>query len=240
LNARDHLCFALDYPTLREAHAGAERVAAHVGVFKVGLELFMSSGKEAVSVVQTLGRRVFLDLKLHDIPETVERAVAVAADLQVDYLTVHAAGGARMLEASARRLSQENSKLKLLAVTVLTSLSEAEARALGFGEAVAARARRFARLAVDSGLRGVVCSVEEAAALRAEFGDELFLVTPGIRTAADEHGDQTRVGTPSAAIRCGADLLVVGRPIRDARDPLIAAAHFENEIRAALGERPAS
>jgi orotidine-5'-phosphate decarboxylase len=229
----ERLCFPLDYPTLAEAQRGAEAVAEHVGVFKVGLELFVEAGPDAVRAIQKLGRKVFLDLKLHDIPETVERAVARAAALGVDYLTVHAAGGSQMLRPAVARLRREGSNLELLAVTMLTSLSADDATELGFSSPLPDQALRFARLAQQAGVHGLVCSVAELATFRSELGGALTLVTPGIRPAGAAHGDQKRVGTPTSAIQAGASLLVVGRPIRDASDPRAAADAIVREIAAA-------
>jgi orotidine-5'-phosphate decarboxylase len=233
-SARDRLAFPLDYPTLAEARRGAERVVASAGVLKVGLELFVREGPAAVRLGEELGAAVFLDLKLHDIPETVERAVASAIGFGVRYLTLHAAGGPRMLEGAARRLEREGSGLTLLAVTVLTSLDDADLRATGCPDGTATQALRLAKLAVSSGVRGLVCSAAEVRQLRDALGPEVVLVTPGIRPADASGGDdQKRVGTPAGAIRDGSSLLVVGRPIRDAADPALAARRIVDEIAAA-------
>ncbi len=234
--ARDHLCFPLDFPTLSEAQRAAEAVAEHVGVFKIGLELFIQGGPEAVRAIQGLGRQVFLDLKLHDIPKTVERAVARADQLGVDYLTLHAGGGSRMLEPAQAQLQRSGSALKLLAVTMLTSLSEQDAAEIGFTDSLSEQALRLARLAQRSGCPGLVCSVHELAQFRDQLGQDMLLVTPGIRPENAAVGDQVRVGTPGSAIRRGSNLLVVGRPIRDADNPAGAAAAIEREIAAALAD----
>lgn len=228
LTPRQRLAFALDYPDLARARAGASLVADAVGVLKVGLELFVREGPAAVALGRELGCDVFLDLKLHDIPETVERAVASASELGVRYLTLHAAGGPRMLEGAARRA--ESSGLTLLAVTVLTSLDEADLAATGVGGAVTAQAQRLARLAFDHGVRGMVCSTREVGALRANLGPDAVLVTPGIRPGGGGGDDQKRTGTPRDAIRDGASVLVVGRPIRDAADPAASARAILAEI----------
>ncbi len=233
---RDRLAFPLDYPTLDEARRGAERVVASTGVLKVGLELFVREGPAAVRLGAELGTAIFLDLKLHDIPETVERAVASAASLGVRYLTLHAAGGPRMLESAARRLEREQAPLTLLAVTVLTSLDDADLRAVGCPDGTGTQALRLAKLAVASGVKGLVCSVAEVRALREALGPEVVLVTPGIRPADNAKADdQKRVGTPASAIRDGSSLLVVGRPIRDAADPALAARRILDEIALASG-----
>jgi orotidine-5'-phosphate decarboxylase len=232
--ARDRLAYALDFPSLALAEAGAAKVAHAAGVLKVGLELFVSEGPRAVSLGQKLGCEVFLDLKLHDIPETVERAVAAAAAHGVRYLTLHAAGGPKMLSAAARRAERENTGLVLLAITVLTSLDSADLAAVGVAADPGAHALRLARLAYEQGIPGMVCSAAEVSALRAALGPAAVLVTPGIRpgsTNADD--DQKRTGTPEGAIRAGSSLLVVGRPIRDAADPASAASAICDEIQRA-------
>lgn len=233
-SGRGRLVFPLDYPSLAEARAGAERVCSAAGVLKVGLELFVREGPPAVEVAAELGCKIFLDLKLHDIPETVGRAVASACQLGVDYLTVHASGGPRMLEAAVRSAARENTGLKLLAVTVLTSSDQSELQATGVADAPAIQVLRLAGLARDAGVPGLVCSALELSALRAELGSELVLVTPGIRPAGADAGDQKRVATPADAIRAGADLLVIGRPIRDSPDPLATALEVVREIESVL------
>ena len=231
--AREKLAYALDFPSFAQAEEGAARVAHAAGVLKVGLELFVSEGPRAVALGSKLGCDVFLDLKLHDIPETVERAVAAAAAHGVRYLTVHAAGGPKMLAAAARRAERENTGLVLLAITVLTSLDAADLGAVGVAAEPGAHALRMAKLAHEQGIPGMVCSAAEVAALRAALPSAV-LVTPGIRpassTAAD---DQKRTGTPEGAIRAGSSLLVVGRPSRDAADPAAAATAICDEIQRA-------
>jgi len=231
VNRSPRLAFALDYPTLDEARRGAEQVCESAGVLKVGLELFVREGPRAAQLGSSLGCEVFLDLKLHDIPETVERAVSSAAALGVTYLTVHASGGPRMLERAAR--AAETSSLKLLAVTVLTSLDAADLHATGVTDQPAAQALRLAKLAVSTGIPGLVCSANEVGSLRKALGPDVLLVTPGIRLAQGGADDQKRTGTPSGAIRDGSSLLVVGRPIRDAADPARAARAIAQEIRKA-------
>lgn len=229
--ARQRLAYALDFPSLAEAEAGAARVAHAVGVLKIGLELFVSEGPRAVALGPQLGCEVFLDLKLHDIPETVERAVAAAAAHGVRYLTLHAAGGPKMLALAAARAQRENTGLVLLAITVLTSLDAADLAAVGVSAEPSAQALRLARLAQAQGIGGMVCSAAEVSALRAALGPEVVLVTPGIRPSASlASDDQKRTGTPASAISAGSNLLVVGRPIRDAADPGAAATAICNEI----------
>ncbi len=232
--ARAKLAYALDFPSFAQAEQGAARVVDSVGVLKVGLELFVSEGPRVLALGRELGCCVFLDLKLHDIPETVERAVAAACAQSVRYLTLHAAGGPRMLEAAAERASRENTGLSLLAITVLTSLNAADLQAVGVAAEPSQQALRLARLASSAGIPGMVCSAAEVGALREALGPTAILVTPGIRSAAHASSDdQKRTGTPEAAIRAGASLLVVGRPIRDAADPGVAARAISDEIQRA-------
>ncbi|MBW2529499.1 MAG: orotidine-5'-phosphate decarboxylase [Deltaproteobacteria bacterium] len=227
-HARSRLIFALDYPSLDEARAGAERVRDAVGVVKVGLELFVRGGPEAVGMARAQGLDVFLDLKLHDIPATVDRAVARAADLDVSLLTVHASGGRAMLERAVERAA--TSPLSIVAVTVLTSLDGADLESLGVPSAPAAQAERLARLAWAAGVRHFVCSPAEAPSLRAALGPQARIITPGIRPSGAAAADQKRIATPASAIAGGADMLVVGRPIRDADDPAAAARGIVDQI----------
>jgi len=231
--ARDKLAYALDFPSFAQAEEGAARVAHAVGVLKVGLELFVSEGPRAITLGQKLGCDVFLDLKLHDIPETVERAVAAAAAQGVRYLTLHAAGGPKMLAAAARRAERENTGLVLLAITVLTSLDAADLAATGVASEPSAHALRLAKLAHEQGIPGMVCSAAEVSVLRAAL-PAAVLVTPGIRPASSAGSDdQKRIGTPESAIVAGSSLLVVGRPIRDSADPAAAASAICDEIQRA-------
>ncbi len=221
--ARNKLAFALDYPSLAEARSGATLVASAVGVLKVGLELFVKEGPAAVAIGAEFGCNVFLDLKLHDIPETVDRAVASACGLGARYLTVHASGGPRMLEKAAERVAKEGAELTLLGVTVLTSLDAEDLNRVGVSADPSAQALRLAKLAMEAGIGGLVCSASEVGRLRQALGPKPVLVTPGIRPAGGSAGDQKRLGTPDGAIRAGASMLVVGRPIRDSDDPAAAA-----------------
>ncbi len=227
------LCYPLDFPDVPQALRGAERVVAHVDVLKVGLELFLEGGPEVVRSLERLGKPVFLDLKLHDIPETVHRAVARACDLGVAYLTVHASGGPRMLTAAVEAVAKAGSALRLLGVTVLTSIDADELRTLGVATTPAEHATHLAQLGYAAGLRGFVCSPREVAPLREQLGPESVLVTPGVRPAGSDVGDQKRVATPGEAVRAGSSMLVVGRPIRDANDPAQAAHAIRAEMSAA-------
>jgi orotidine-5'-phosphate decarboxylase len=235
--SRSRLAFALDYPTLDEARRGAALVRESAGVLKIGLELFVREGPAATRLGSELGCEVFLDLKLHDIPETVERAVASAAELGVRYLTVHAAGGPKMLARAAERAA--SSRLSLLAVTVLTSLDAGDLKEVGVERSPTEQALGLARLAWREGIRGFVCSSAEVGSLRRELGPEAILVTPGIRPAGPRSDDQKRTGTPAEAVEQGSSLLVVGRPIRDAESPGATARAIADEIaEAARATRP--
>jgi orotidine-5'-phosphate decarboxylase len=215
------LVFALDLPTLDQARALAHAVREAVGMFKVGLELFVESGPDAVRLVAEAGRPVFLDLKLHDIPETVDRAVARAATLGARMLTVHASGGPLMLRRAAERAAKEGTGLEILA-------------AIGLEGGVAGSVERLARMAWNEGVRAFVCSPHEASALRAALGPQATLVTPGVR-ASGGGDDQKRTLTAREAVHAGASWVVVGRPIRDAADPLAAARAIAAEVEQALG-----
>jgi orotidine-5'-phosphate decarboxylase len=235
------IVFALDYPSLAEARAGAVKVRGCVGVLKVGLELFVKEGPPALALAQETGAALFADLKLHDIPETVERAVASLAPAGARFVTVHAAGGAAMLARAVERAARDSDgKLMVLAVTVLTSLEDADMLAQGISGRAQDQALRLARLAWSAGVRGFVCSPAEVASLRAELGAEATLVTPGVRPAGAALHDQKRVATPEDAVADGADYVVVGRPIRDADDPAAAARTVAQAIAAGLGRRAAA
>jgi orotidine-5'-phosphate decarboxylase len=232
--ARNRLAVALDVADLEGAVVLAERVAPHVGVFKIGLELFVRYGPDAVARIRgRVSGKVFLDLKLHDIPETVRRAVAGARAAGADFLTVHASGGRAMLQAAAA----EAGSVRILAVTALTSLDPADLCAVGVARSLGDHVVALSDLAWEAGVQGFVASPEEAAALRARR-PEAFLVIPGIRPEGAPSADQKRVAAPRAAILAGADMIVVGRPIRDAADPASAAAAIERDIARALEERP--
>jgi orotidine-5'-phosphate decarboxylase len=217
------ICAALDVDDPGAAERLASKLVGHVGLFKVGLELFVAHGRAAVDAIRKFHLPVFLDLKLHDIPQTVEGAARGVALLGVDYVTVHASGGSEMIRAARRALPGT----KLLAVTALTSLGPDDLDAVGLARDVVPR---LARLAVAAGADGVVCAPQEVSALRASLGPAPLLVVPGIRPAGAAAGDQRRTGTPAEAIRAGASILVIGRPLRDAPDPAAAADAIAREI----------
>src|SRR5690606_17406700 len=218
-SGRDKLALALDVTALPQATEWIARMRGEVGVLKVGLELFTAAGPRAVEAVLDSGARCFLDLKLHDIPATVAHAVSSARALGVQYLTLHALAGREALEAAVEAAGPE---MTLLAVTVLTSADAATLRAIGLEGPPEAAVLRLGRLAADAGVPGLVCSAHECAPLRAALGPAVQLVVPGIRPAGAALDDQRRAATPAAAIGDGADLLVVGRPIRGAADPVAA------------------
>jgi orotidine-5'-phosphate decarboxylase len=221
---------ALDYSTASAAVEVAQRLSPDSCRLKVGKELFTSSGPALVEKLQQLGFDVFLDLKFHDIPNTVAAAVRAASELGVWMVNIHASGGARMMSAAREAIESCRQRPLLIGVTVLTSMSDDDLLALGYNESVHDRVMRLAALAAESGLDGVVCSAMEAAALRKARGKEFCLVTPGIRMAGDDVGDQRRVVTPAEARAMGSDYLVVGRSITGASDPLIALQRIQREL----------
>jgi orotidine-5'-phosphate decarboxylase len=222
----NRLIAALDAPTRRDADALIERLGGVPSWIKVGLELFCAEGP---SIVDAYAKRmsVMLDLKLHDIPETVARATGRVAQLGAGLLTVHAGGGRAMLEAAVKA---RGSHMKILAVTVLTSLDEADLQAIGARGPIPELVEQRARLAVAAGCDGVVASPHEVARIRSIAPPEFLVVTPGVRPAGADKGDQKRVMTPREARAVGADLVVVGRPLRDAQDPAAAARAIAAEL----------
>lgn len=234
-DARARLAVALDLADRAALLAMARRVAPEAGVLKVGLEAFVAGGPALVREVVASGAGVFLDLKLHDIPNTVGRATASAVATGAAIVNCHASGGRDMMRAFGEegRAAAVKAGLpapRLIAVTVLTSLDAPALAAVGLAGTPREAAVRLAALAHESGLDGVVCSPEEIAAIRAACGEDFFLVVPGVRPAGAAAGDQRRVATPREAIRAGADLLVVGRPITTAPDPAAAARAVVEEI----------
>ena len=218
------LIVALDVPDGAAAIAAVEKLPAEVQFVKVGLELFIAEGPDVLKPLAARGKKIFLDLKLHDIPRTVERAVQSAAKHNVFMLTLHAAGGRAMLRAAADAAREFGSAApKLVAVTVLTSLDQSDLNDLGVQRAPAQQVLALGELAIGSGLDGLVCSAQEVGALRQKLGPQPLLVTPGIRLSSDAMGDQKRVATPASAVKDGASFLVVGRPILEATDPAAAA-----------------
>jgi orotidine-5'-phosphate decarboxylase len=224
------IAVALDAPSLNTAASWASLVTPHVSTVKIGLELYLRYGPEAVASIRGASAvDVFLDLKLHDIPATVAGAASAVARLRPALLTVHAAAGPAAIRAAA----QAAPDTRIVAVTVLTSLSEEDLVRIGMPGPVGDTVRRLAALSVAAGARGLVCSPREVAAVRSEVGDDITLVTPGVRPAGADAHDQARVATPEEALRAGADLLVIGRPITGAADPGAAAAAIAASLRRA-------
>lgn len=233
------LIVALDFSDASGALELAARLEPAICRLKVGKELFTSEGPALVDELSRRGFQVFLDLKFHDIPNTVAQACMAAARLGVWMMNVHALGGRRMMAAARESLERSAARPRLVAVTVLTSMEPADLAEVGVAGDPEAEVLRLAALARDSGLDGVVCSAREAAMLRREIGRDFCLVTPGIRAAGAGLDDQSRVTTPLDAIRAGSDYLVVGRPITRAADPGAAARALAQEIDGALAGRAA-
>ena len=222
------IAVALDAPDLETAARWAGLVTPHVSTVKVGLELYLRYGPEVVASIRgASGVRIFLDLKLHDIPATVTSAARAVARLHPDLLTVHAAGGPEVVRAAVQGAPDTT----VAAVTVLTSLSGADLERIGMLGPMSGAVRRLAALAVESGARGLVCSPQEVAAVRSEVGPDITLITPGIRPVGASTHDQARTATPEEALRAGANLLVIGRPITGAPDPGAAAAAIAAPLR---------
>jgi orotidine-5'-phosphate decarboxylase len=229
LAARDRLIVALDLPTVRDAEGMVERLGDAVSFYKVGYQLAFAGGLAFADVLARGGKRVFLDMKLHDIENSVAKGVENVAKLGVNFLTVHAYPQTMKAAVAAR----DGSGLKILAVTVLTSYDDIDLAESGYSQSVDALVARRAQQAHDLGVDGLVCSPEEASPLRLAVGHDMVFVTPGVRPAGAAHGDQKRVATPAQAIKAGADYLVVGRPITGASDPKAVAQGIVQEIAAA-------
>jgi len=228
MTSRAPVAVALDAPDLNTAAQWAAQVTPHVSTLKIGLELYLRFGPDAVASVRgPRGVDVFLDLKLHDIPATVGGAAKAVAKVRPNLLTVHAAAGTAAIQAAVEALPDTT----IVAVTVLTSLGDGDLEQIGMAGPVSDAVRRLAALAVAAGARGLVCSPREVAAVRAEVGPGITLITPGVRPAGHASHDQARVATPQEALSAGADLLVVGRPITGAADPGAAAAALAADLR---------
>ena len=221
---------ALDYPQAAPALELVQRLEPSLCRLKVGKELFTSAGPQFVEQLQKRGFDVFLDLKFHDIPNTTAQACKAAASLGVWMVNVHALGGRRMMETAREALENVANRPKLIAVTVLTSMAQEDLQGIGINAAPAEMVSRLAGLAKDSGLGGVVCSAQEASALRQQCGKDFCLVTPGIRPANVAANDQSRIMTPRAALEAGSSYLVIGRPITQATDPLMALKEISQDI----------
>jgi orotidine-5'-phosphate decarboxylase len=226
---RQKLIVALDVSTASAAHKIVAAIGESAFTYKVGMQLYTAEGPQLVRDLVASGRRIFLDLKYHDIPTTVAAAVHEAAQLGVSMLTVHASGSGKMLRAAVDAARAANPALIVLGVTVLTSLDENDLEKIGIRATVPDEVLRLAALALGNGCQGIVTSAREASRLRAELGHDFAIVTPGVRPAGTGHGDQVRVVTPAEAIAAGASHIVVGRPITEAADPAA-------EARAILGQ----
>lgn len=216
----DMLIVALDFPSENEAFNFIEQLSPTDCILKVGLQLYVAAGPSFVKTLVDKGFKVFLDLKFHDIPNTVAGACKSAADLGVWMINVHASGGPVMMEAAANSLQAYETRPLLIAVTVLTSMNDSQLEATGVKCSAELQVKHLASLAAKSGLDGVVCSAMEAEMLRKEQGSDFVLVTPGIRPAGSESGDQQRIMTPAQAKQAGSSYLVIGRPVTGAADPL--------------------
>lgn len=231
---KPELIIALDVPSAAAIPDVVSRLPEAVRFYKVGLELFVAAGPEALTYLQQRGKRIFLDLKLHDIPRTVARAVASASGYGVCLLTVHAGGGRAMLSAAAEARPEG---MQLVAVTTLTSLDQSDLVELGITRDIQEHTVSLGSLAVSCGIDGLVCSPLEIVSFRRHLGPEPVIVTPGIRPAGGALGDQKRVATPAMAVADGASYLVVGRPVLEAQNPGLAAEKILQEIDGAAGER---
>ena len=221
---------ALDTPDLSHALALAREVGPYVGGLKIGLEFITASGPDGISAIVQTGRPVFADVKFHDIPNTVAGAAKAIAALGVSLFNIHVSGGEAMMRACVDGIALAPRRPRVLGVTVLTSLADADLAAVGQNGPAKDQVVRLARLAKVAGLDGVVCSPLEIAAIRSACGPEFMIVTPGVRPRGSELADQRRITTPAEAVRAGADILVIGRPITEAKDPAAAARAIAEEI----------
>ena len=221
---------ALDTPSLDRARTLAQSLKPYVGGVKLGLEFYGANGPDGVRAIVSAGAPVFLDLKLHDIPNTVAGAMKALAPIGAAIINVHASGGAAMMRAAAEAARTVEQRAKIIAVTVLTSLEDRDLPDIGVSDTALNQAVRLAKLSKESGLDGVVCSPHEIVAVRAACGPKFLIVTPGVRPAGGELGDQKRVMTPRQAVEAGADILVIGRPITAAADPIAAAKQIVADL----------
>ena len=235
MNNRERLIVAMDVPNLELVTQAVDRIGDAVSYYKIGMESFYSMGQTVLEEISGRNKKIFLDLKLHDIPNTVARSLRSLCRFAPAMTTIHAAGGPSMLKAAVDAANEgatywKQPRPKLLGITVLTSISEAEWSVIGSGSSVRDSVLRLALICREAGVDGVVASPHEAAAIRAACGKDFLIVTPGIRPMDGEQGDQSRIATPSQALKDGADYLVVGRPILAAADPRLAAQAIINEM----------
>lgn len=232
----DRLIVALDFPTLEEAKTVVLALGDSVSYYKVGMELYYAAGSEMIKFLKDQGKFVFLDLKLQDIPNTVAKSLSVLTTLGADMMNVHAVGGAQMMSEAAKAVRETAAKLgrpapKLIAVTVLTSMDDTQWADLNYKKTIGAQVVALAILTKKAGLDGVVASPQEATAIREACGPDFLIVTPGVRPAGAALNDQSRVATPAGAIKNGSSHIVVGRPITQAEDRIVAAKNIVAEIR---------
>jgi len=237
------LIFALDADSLNQALEWAERLRNYVSGFKIGAQFFTRVGLQAVKLIREAQSRVFLDLKFHDIPFTVEEAAYETARMNIWMFNVHCSGGKEMMQRAVRGAERGAKEIgkerpKILGVTILTSLSDSDLEQIGFKYHTRDQALQLARLALEAGLDGIIASPKEAQLLRKELGKNFLIVCPGIRLEPAQNEDQKRVSGPKEAIRAGANYLVVGRPIRDAKDPAATARMILDEIQSAVADAP--
>ena len=231
MSCQSPIVVALDYPTMAQSIEMAKRLDPSQCRVKVGKELFTTAGPVILDELHKLGFEIFLDLKFHDIPNTVANAVSVAAKAGVWMVNVHASGGRRMMEASANALQQlSDNKTLLIAVTVLTSMDQADLLEIGIDATTEQHVKRLAALAKSSGMDGVVCSAQESSMLSADLGQDFVLVTPGIRPVGSDQGDQKRIMTPAEAMAAGSHYLVMGRPITQASDPIAVLTQANRDL----------
>lgn len=235
----DKLIVALDYATEKDAMALVNQLGDAVSYYKVGLELFLNTRGSVVDLIKAQNKKVFLDLKFHDIPNTVAQAVAWAASLGVDMFTLHSSGGEEMMRKSVETVNEVCERLNvkrpnMVGVTILTSFDEAGIAKVGYKDKIADTVLNLAGLCKESGMSGIVCSPHEAANIKANFGKDFIAVCPGIRPVWAAVGDQKRITTPADAIKIGVDHMVVGRPITKAENPYEAALKVIEEIKSAL------
>lgn len=230
MTMNSNIIVALDYPSADSALKFCEQISPDLCAVKVGKELFTAAGPQFVEILVGHGFKVFLDLKYHDIPNTVAKACSAAAKLGVWMLNVHALGGAKMLQAAREAIdAQSGNKPLLIGVTLLTSLSETESHVIGLSGKLDNNVMRLAGLCHQEGLEGVVCSAHEATALKKRYREDFCLVTPGIRLQGSSQDDQTRIMTPERAITAGSDYLVIGRPITQAKSPMDVLLALQNK-----------
>ena len=238
MQADDRIIVALDFPTAEAAQAVVTELGDAISYYKVGMELFYAAGPEMLKFLKANGKKVFLDLKLQDIPNTVAKSLAVLTGLGADIMNVHAVGGGKMMREAVASVHAEAQRLniecpKLIAVTVLTSMDDEQWAQLNYAKPIAEEVVDLAKLAKASGMEGVVASPQEAAAIRQACGPEFLIVTPGVRPQGSATNDQSRIATPSGALKNGASHLVIGRPITKAENKKVAVENILAEIRGA-------